>query len=300
MVTAGYKRPKLSLQKKLFIIAGITGPILSFLVFWLAMNFTGLFTAFQVAGSDGVKLGFDNFKFVIDELRNPMSTLRGGFKNTFIFFFFNLLVQIPVCYAMSFFMYKKILGHNVFRYIFFLPCIISAVVMTAFVKFMLAPGGPLPVVWGKLFGVEPLFLQDSRYAMPTLLVYGLWSGFGINLILYTASFNRIPQELVEAGKLDGLGLWQEVRYIVFPLTWPFFSTMLMLSFTGIFSASGPILLFTQGDYDTMTISFWIYQKTMTGAQTGLAAALGWLLTVISFPLVLLVRKLADKVEPIEY
>ena len=59
-------------------------------------------------------------------------------------------------------------------------------------------------------------------------------------------------------------------------------------------------LFTGGDYDTMTIAFWIYQRTVSGGQTGFAAALGWMLTLIALPIALFVRWLADKVEPIEY
>jgi len=285
-----------------FILFGITIPILSVIFFWIIINFNGILLAFKKHEGSSVVWSLDNFRFVWDAIVNPNTKekIGEGLRNTFIWFFFGLFVQMPTAYIISFFVYKKIPFANGFRFIFMIPSMVSAVVMTSFVKFMLSAGGPIPELLFALSGENIMPLADSRYAMPTMLVYTFWSTFGSGIILYVATFSRIPQSLVEAGRLDGMGFWKEIVNIVFPLTWPLFSTMLLLQFCGFLGASGPVLLFTKGQFGTYTLSYWIFEQTQGGAGLNKGAALGLVMTVVSLPVVLIFKRLADKVEPIEY
>ena len=94
--------------------------------------------------------------------------------------------------------------------------------------------------------------------------------------------------------------------IVIPLIFPTVSTMMILSLTGIFGAGGPILLFTNGDYNTSTLGFWIFQQVYgTGAiggtgNYGPVSAAGLVFTLIGFPIIMVVKKLLDKVPDVEY
>jgi ABC-type sugar transport system permease subunit len=133
-----------------------------------------------------------------------------------------------------------------------------------------------------------------------LLIYSFWASFGSGIILYVATFSRIPQTLVEAGRLDGMSFWGEIIHVVFPLTWPLFSTQLLLQFCGFLNASGPILLFTKGKFGTYTLSYWIFEQTQGGIGLTKGAALGLVMTLVSLPVVLIFKSLAEKVEPIEY
>lgn len=285
-------------QTIMFIIIGISIPLMHFFVMYIGINANSIFMSFEDLNTG--KFTFNNFAMVFDELKNPYSELPNAFKNTLIFFFADLIIKTPLCFAVAFFFYKGIWGRSAFQYIFFLPSVISSVVYTACFKYMLAPDGALFIIIERMLGESRLLLQDSRYALTTLIVYGIWSGFGIQLILYTAAFKRIPKEVIESGRLDGLGFWTEIFYIIIPLVWPFLSTMLLLSFVGIFSADGGVLLFTKGAYDTYTISYWIFAKTTGGANVNVVAALGMLLTLISLPITLIFRWLANRVETYEY
>ena len=293
------KKPKKKLSEILFIIFGLTLPIINVILFWFVVNSKSILMAFQD------RIGFDtvwtlkHFKYIFEEVLNPQSTMIEGLKNTMLFFFFDLIIQTGTTYVISFFIYKKIPFANGFRYIFMLPGIISAVAISSCVKFMFSPGGPMPEIWEMIFGVKPLFFADSDYTLKFLLLYQYWLGFGGGILLYVATFARIPQELVEAGRLDGLGYFREMINIVFPLTWPFFSTMLLMKFCGMLGAGGPVLLFTKGSYGTYTLSYWIYELT-TGGGTYRGAAVGLVMTAISLPISLVFNWLANKVEPIEY
>ena len=76
--------------------------------------------------------------------------------------------------------------------------------------------------------------------------------------------SRVPFEIIEAAKLDGCGPAREILSIIFPLIWPTYSTQFIFALTGILSATGPILLFTNGKYGTTTIKRLIEDERYLG------------------------------------
>ena len=287
------------LRKNLFIVGMLSIAIVHFLVFWLYVNLSSILMAFKNVTIEGTKWGFGNFKIMFDSFRNPTSELRGAFVNTMIFFAVNLLIKLPLTFICSYFLYKKIKGYKYYRFVFFLPSIISAVVLTSLLKYMVNPGGPLPRIYEMLWGREaPLFLADSDYALGVILFYTIWSGFGVNIILFQGAMSRIPPEIIEAGKIDGVGMTRELFQIVTPLVWPTISTVVVLAFVGIFSSSGEILLFTKGLYDTYTISYWIFELVQGIKGTvnlEYASTVGIFFSVIALPIVLLVKRGLEKI-----
>ena len=293
------------LRKNLFIVGMLSIAIVHFLVFWLYVNLSSILMAFKNVTIEGTKWGFGNFKIMFDSFRNPTSELRGAFVNTMIFFAVNLLIKLPLTFICSYFLYKKIKGYKYYRFVFFLPSIISAVVLTSLLKYMVNPGGPLPRIYEMLWGREaPLFLADSDYALGVILFYTIWSGFGVNIILFQGAMSRIPPEIIEAGKIDGVGMTRELFQIVTPLVWPTISTVVVLAFVGIFSSSGEILLCTKGLYDTYTISYWIFELVQGIKGTvnlEYASTVGIFFSVIALPIVLLVKRGLEKItESVEY
>ena len=285
----------------IFICLSLSIAIGNFLFFWVQINFESILMAFRTVGTGGIEVyGFKNFTMLIDELKNPMSIMSEALKNTFIFFFFGLLVETPICFMFSFFLYKRIRGFKVFRYIFFLPNIVSAVVLTTFVKILLGVEGPVVVIWEKMFGTLPLFFQDSKYALNTMLFYNLWSGFGLNIVLYMGAMSRIPEDVLEYARIDGVGFGREIVQFIIPLIWPTVATLLLLQVSGVFGASGPIFLFTKGAYGTYTLSYWIFAKTLENASLEYASAVGLLFTMIGLPIVMFVRWITNRIEAIEY
>ena len=106
---------------------------------------------------------------------------------------------------------------------------------------------------------------------------------------------RIPREIFESAALDGISMWRELISIIVPLIWPILTTMIILAVSGIFGASGPILLFTNGEYGTMTIGFSMYQQYKVYNQIARAAAIGLVYTIVGLPLVFITRWAAGKI-----
>ena len=283
----------------LFVWVILSLSLVGVAVFWVYVNWSSIFMAFENPNG-GYWLG--NFKIIFEELKVSGSQISESLRNTMIFFFVGFFISMPLNYLFSYFIYKKIAGVKFFRVVFFLPAIVSAVVLTSFFKFMLYPDGPIPPVWVSLFGGEsPIFFANSSYALPTIVVFSIWAGLGPGFLMNVAAMSRIPSDVLEYAQIDGVSHWQEFTKIIFPLIWPFISMNIFMGLTGILGASGPVLLFTNGNYGTMTLSHWLYLKTIGGASyLPQAAALGLMMTLVNLPFAIGFRALADRVEPVEY
>ena len=293
---------KLSFDKKAIIVLGVTIPLITFVVFWIIPKWRFLLQSIQqidpITGDAYFTL--DNFTRFFDAVKNPYSEIFLSFKNTIICFCFDTFIKTPICFIFAFFLYKKIKFSNFFRWVFFLPSILSGVVVSGFVMSFLGVLGPFPGWIQAIFGGDKiLFFQDEKYAFGTLLVVNLWSGFGVSLLYYVSAMVRIPEEVVESAKLDGFSLFHEFIYITIPLVWPTISTLLLLSVTAIWGSDVGSLLYTNGRAGTSTLNYWIYNNTV-GGEYNYVSAVGMILTLITIPLIIIVRKLSAKIETATY
>lgn len=273
-----------------FVASLLVVAVVNFVIFWIVVNISSIMLAFKDANGNW---SLSNFSLFFRELGTAGSVMTQATKNTLIFFGSSILIQFPLSLLFSYFLYKKVFLYKFYRVIFFLPSIISAVVLTSLYRYLLM--GPV-VEFLQMCGMDepPALLADSRYALWSIVFYGLWTGFGVNMILFNGAMARIPQEIVEYGHLEGVGFFRELFQIVIPLIWPTLSTVLLLACVSIFTASGPILLFTEGEFNTYTISYWIYEQTVT-ASYEYASAVGLVFTLFGLPIVLFVRWLLDHI-----
>ncbi len=287
-------------NKNLFLCVMLAVPVVHFFVFWLYVNVDSFVLAFENVKGDFV--GFDNFKWYFENLTSDRPTVDMGeaLLNTVTFWLFSVLVEGPISIVISYLVYKKIKGYAFFRVITYLPCIIGSIVMVAVFKSFIRSGGPLDTIVQKLGGEPiPKYLYDSRYAMKAMLVYNLWNGFGTSIILYAGAMERIPKDVVEYALLDGVTPVKEIIHITFPLIWPTWSTMFILSIGSIFTSGGPTLLMTGGEWGTMTVAYSMFQQVYFYNQVTRAAAIGTIFTLIGVPLVLFSRWLLGKIRATE-
>ena len=289
-------------SKNLFFWIVVSVMIIApFSLWWLYVNWRTIFYGFQEFDITGdYTWGLGNFEWVFQQIAAPESELRLGIINTFKFWIWDACAIFPLTYLTSIFLYKKVKGYKVFKFIFFLPSIISSVILTSFFKFALQDGGPFMILVSKIAGEDLYLFQNSDTALQTLMAYNMWT-FGSGFIMWVASFSRIPEEVLEYARIDGVNWWQEMIYMIFPLSTGYFFLRTFLLVLGIFNAGAPILLLTRGAYNTMTISYWQFINTLdTEVSQARVAAFGVCLSCISIPLSLIVRKITNKFETVEY
>lgn len=270
-------------------------PVAHFIVFWFFVNINSILMAFQRFDVISSKFyyTFNNFKAL--EIAYKYADLKIGFNNTLLTFGL-MLFLLPWGFFVTYFLYKKITLSKFWRMFLFIPSILPIVAMTSIFKYIISPvGGPVQEIWQILFGSRiPSFLADKDYARWAILFYIFWTNFGGQFIVFSGAMSRIPKEVIESAYLDGAGMWTELIKLLFPLCWSTFSMLLLLNISGLFMASGPILLLTGGSHETMTLSFWVFYNVQ-GENYNESAALGIVCTAILFPIVLLSRWLLGKV-----
>ena len=291
--------------KNTFLIALLIVPLLNFLIFYIIVNINSFVLAFQVyVGKGQYKVSIGQFTKVLEDLAKGMSgDLLPAFLNTQMYFWLNLLVTLPISFFVSYFLYKKVPGYPLFRVIFFLPSIISSVVLVAIYKNFMLPYGPIDGLIKALGGegIASGLLEHHDSATKLMIGYILWTGFGVNIVLFESAMRRIPESVIEAGKLDGIGMFWEMFKIVIPLVWPTVLTTLTLAISGFMTADGPILLFTEGAGNTSTISFYIYWTVYKKSGHNYGAAIGIFCSLISMPIVFTARHFLSKVvDNVEY
>lgn len=289
-------------QRRVFIVLMMSVAVAHFLVFWVYVNFDSIVMAFQVQTSSGVKWTLENFERFFRELKIPEFELALAVKNTLLFFVMGSFIILPISIVFAYLLFKKVWGSYVFRVIFFLPSIISSVVLVTLFKYIVASDGPVNYILS-LFAGKPVttsWVTERAYSMRTILTYCIWTGFGSNIVLLTGAIYRIPQDVLEYCRLDGVGIFRELFTMIIPMIWPTLSTLLVFDTAGLFTHMGPILPFTEGQFGTSTIGYFIFDKVNLG-QYEYPAAIGLVFTVIGLPLVLIVKKLLGKVyEDVEY
>ena len=298
------KKSKYGLRKQdvIFIVAMLAYPIAHFCFFWIGTNAGAIVLAFELDGKFSTQW-FENLFFALAEGHDAIGQ---SIFNTFIFFIKDMLM-LPFHLLISYFFYRRIKGYRFFQIMFYLPSIISPVAIASMFQLFVGPTGPLNHLlvnsWGWTDNAIG-FLTDSTYANATLMFYTLWLGWGGNMLLLGGALARVPVEILESGRLDGIGTWKEIIYLIFPLVWPTLSTLIILGLTGLFSAGAPVMLLTGGGYGTSNLAYWIFCRSggldPTQAQFNYVSAAGLFFTVIGVPIILGLRKLIEKIPTVEY
>lgn len=279
-------------------------PVILFAVLYVYINFNSILLSFKTLDFDTqqyVWYGFGNFsKFVTDVFTEEM--LSRMFGNSIVIYLVNLFINLPIQIMVSFFLYKKIYGSEIFKVLLFLPSLISSIVWVMLFRYMVEEG--IPVLLGNL-GLDSSvnFLGDNTIAFGTMIFYNSWIGFSGGMLIFLGSMSRIPSSLVEAGKLDGMSVMRELIYIVLPLIYPVISVSLVTSIPGFFTNSLSIYAFYEAgaNYRLYTFGYYLFiqviGKNANVANYPYAAAGGVLLTLVVAPITLLVKRLVEKLDP---
>ena len=280
-------------------------PIIHKLIFYIGGNFRSILLSFQAYDYQKKSYVFnalDNFKVVFKDLTNS-AILRMSLKNTVLLYCMETFISIPISLLCSFFVVKKVPGHGALKVIFFLPSMISSVVMVLMFKYFCEYAVPEAVK--SLFGVQkfPLILNQYPYAYPMMLLYSLWVGFAGGIVLYVGSMSKVPDGVTDAAMIDGVSVWGEFWHVTMPTVYPMLSVFLITGLVGLFTGGGPIFTFYQYSAPNYcyTMGYFLFTKVMgesaTKADYPYAATVGMIITLVATPLTFLLKYTLEHVGP---
>ena len=292
-------KKKFNFIRTAFIISAIALPVIHTLIFYFYVNFQSFGMAFQHKEVTGkIVWTLDNFSEFFEALGRDGSELRVAFKNTFLSWLVSVFNTI-VGFLASYFLYKQIPGHKIFRYIFLIPGVLAATITTSVFKEIIGINGPVLWLVQKIdnIPVKIDLLNEPDYANKMVFLQLFIGGVATNLVMWGGTFARIPESVLEAAKLDGCPWHKEVTHIVIPLVWPTVALFIVLSVCGIFSAGGNVFLLTKGLNGTQTFANWMYMQVYSYSNDFNAlsymSAVGMTVSAVAITISLIVRKFAD-------
>ncbi len=193
-------------------------------------------------------VGFDNFRMLFGDARWSEHFWQ-ALRNNIYFFAFHMVLQNPIGIALAALLsLPRLRGGAFYRTVFFLPTMLSFVIVGFTWKLILSPiWGVTPSLLGAL-GLKSWFhpwLGQESSALTTLALISVWQYVGIPLMLIYAALLGIPDEVLEAADLDGITGFSQFLKIKLPLLWPTIGICSILTFVGNFNAFD-LIYTTQG------------------------------------------------------
>lgn len=263
-----------------------------------------LFVAFPVIFS--VVLTFHNWNIIspmeYTGLNNYIrlfndATFFKSLVNTLIFLAIHIPLQITVALFLAEILNQKIKLRGIFRGAFFMPVIVSGVVVT--------------ILWQQLYGFDTGLLNrllvkvglskigwltDPNWAMPSIAIMATWKNVGLYIVLFLVGLQTVPPQYYEAADLEGATNLQKFFKITLPMINPTIFMVVVLSTIGGFSLFIEPYVMTGGGPLNSTISavLYIYKQGFFYYRMGYAATLGFFFAMLILAVVMIQKKFVEK------
>lgn len=238
-------------------------------------------------------VGLENFERILDDERFSDLSLSGTgvVRNTLIFVVLYVIVVTILSTILALMLDAQRRGSGALRAAYFLPVVISPVVVGVVWGWMFTRRGGIVNALLDDVGIEPQrWLLDKKLAMAVIIAAAVWTHIGFYAMILLAGLKSIPAHLYEAARIDGASTWQRIRQITLPLLRPTTMVVVVLSTIAGFQAFDYVYTLTGGGPvgGTTLIVQYIYERAFQSPiQYGLASAAGLMFFLVVFTATLL-------------
>ncbi|MDO5445169.1 MAG: sugar ABC transporter permease [Eubacteriales bacterium] len=280
-------------SNKLNIILFLLPALLLFLGILIApIILSGYYSLFDWNGfGKKVFIGFANYKELFTS--NAIGFMK-ALGNSMILALLSVCIQLPLALGLALALGKGIKGERAFLSIYFIPVLISTVVIgQLFLKIYNPSYGILNVVLRKL-GLDNLakiWLGTKETALGSVFVPTLWQYVGYHMLLMYAGVKSVPPELREAAMLDGATDGQVNRYIVLPYIKPIIKISVIFAITGSLKSFDLIYVLTNGGplHSTEVPSTLMINMLFLRNRYGMGSTIAVMLIILCFGFALLIN-----------
>ncbi|MGE5364160.1 MAG: carbohydrate ABC transporter permease [Bacteroidota bacterium] len=237
-------------------------------------------------------IGLDNFYHLFHDRQFFYAV-----GNTLIFLLIHIPLQIAGALFFAVMLNQRLRFIGFFRAAYFLPVIVSGVVVT--------------ILWQQLFGYETGLLNrmlsaaglprigwlvNPSVAMSSIAIMATWKNVGLYIVLFLAGLQTVPNHLYESAELEGANSWQKFRYITLPMINPTVMMVIILSTIGGFSLFIEPYVMTGGGPLNSTLSavLYIYKQGFFYYHMGYASTLGFFFAGIILLVIVIQKKYVER------
>jgi len=195
-----------------------------------------------------------------------------------------------LAFFLAYLLNRKIKGIVFFRTLYFLPTVTLLIAIAIIWSWLYnADFGLFNFILNK-FGIDgPNWLQSTKWAMPAIIIMGIWKGVGYSMLIFLAGLQQIPEQYYESAEIDGAGWWRKIIHITIPLISPTTFFVLITTTIGAIQGFDQFYIMTQGGPAgaTTTLVYYIFQNAFEWFKMGYAATVALILFVIVLIMTLL-------------
>ena len=243
-------------------------------------------------------VGLENFQAVITD-----STFWHSIKNILWFMVLTLATQLPIGLLLAVMLSERYRGYRLFKFAYFVPQVLSTTVIGLVWYFILMPTGVLNTVLGSL-GLDHLvkmWLVDKSTAMTSIILVNTWCGIGFHMTVSYAAISGIPDDIVEAAKLEGAVGLKKVFYIIIPMIWESIISSIVVIVTAVLKTFDLVYVMTKGGPNGLTDvpSTLLYKEAFQYSDFGRASVIGVYIFILSVLFTVLSLRITKR-ERLEY
>ncbi|WP_291679782.1 carbohydrate ABC transporter permease [Clostridium sp.] len=295
---------KNSKSKKLFIGLSVIPAVILFFIFMIIPTINVFWMSlFKWGGLSNNKkfVGLNNFIILFKDEKFIKS-----FQNTLFLIVFVSIVTLVLAIALAAILIRKdIKFNNFFRIVFYLPNILSVVVISAIFSAILDPNqGIINATLGlfKLENWQRMWLGDPKTVVWCISIAMIWQAVGYYMVMYMSAMSSVPESLYEAADLEGASKIHQFFSITLPLVWGTVRTTLTFFIISCINLSFLFVkVMTSGGPDgaSETVLGYMYKQAYGNSSYGYGMAIGVVIFLFSFGLSLILSKITER-EVIEY
>ncbi|MFB6783764.1 carbohydrate ABC transporter permease [Streptomyces sp. NPDC056352] len=168
------------------------------------------------------------------------------------------------------------------RGLFFYPHVLGAVIIGFLWSAVLSTDGAINAILSAAQHDTVPFLSDPHWALAAIVFVVIWSLFGVNVVLYLAGLQTVPEALLEAARIDGASRWQTFRSVVLPMLAPTVTINVLLVLVQLLRVYDVVLALTDGGPagHTQTYAYLVLASSFKSGKIGYASAQSLVLMVV--------------------
>jgi len=270
----------------------IAVPMIIFLVFNFAGMFFDLWMSFQhwAVIDTPRSVGWANYRYLFND-----PVWKTAIENTLGYVAIVVPIQTVIAFSLALIVNQNIRGKTFFRTVFYFPSVTSSVAISLIFIFLFNKLGLVNFLLAKIRVPGVDWINDSGYVLHVIEGQNIWTTTGTYMIVFLASLQDVPREVLEAAAIDGATGVQAVWRIVVPLIRPALFFVIATGLIGTFQVFDQAFVYSQGgwgpNYATTTAVLYIYNTAFLNTFYGVAAAASFVLFAIIFVVTLGVRRL---------
>jgi ABC-type sugar transport system permease subunit len=208
-------------------------------------------------------------------IRDPI--FWGSLRNTITYTVILVPIQLSLALLLALILTRKEMRFAVFyRAIYFMPVVTSVAVVAVVMRLLL---GNFGTSISELFNIRPAVnpIASPQLALPSVIVFGIWHSFGVNLVNFIAALQTVPEELYDAAKVDGANWFEQVLHVTLPSIRPISIMIAFIAIIGSMYVFEQSFVLTRGGpyFASQVVTGYIYNYAFRQPGTQLTPNFGY-------------------------